>query len=98
MQQHFLHNSCRYCDELRDDMTLSAVMISNTTSRLSYSAQIVHGQKGQNNQCLLSAGQYLNSQLWFVAGWGRIKSFVMNLPVHGVTKIMLHMITVTPCT
>lgn len=59
MQQHFLHDSCRYCDEIRDDMTLSAVMISNTTSRLSYSSQIVLGKKGEENQCLLSAGQYL---------------------------------------
>lgn len=97
MQQHFLHDSCKYYGELRDDMTLSAVVISNTTSRLSYSSQIVPGKKGQDNQCLLCAGQYLNSQLWFVAGWGRMESSVMNLPVHGVIISMLHMITVAPC-
>lgn len=97
MQQHFLYDSCRYGDEIRDDMTLSAVMISNTTSRLNYSSQIVPGKKGQDNQCLLSAGQYLNSQLWFVSAWGRMESSVMNLPVHRVIINMLHIITVIPC-
>lgn len=78
-------------------MTLSAVMISNTTSRLNYSSQIVPGKKGQDNQCLLSAGQHFNSQLWFLAERGRTESSVMNLPVHGVIISMLHMITVTRC-
>lgn len=67
--QHFLHHCCRYCDEPRDDNVTSAVVISSATGRLSYSPQIVPGKKGQDNQCFLSAGQYLNSQLRFVAGW-----------------------------
>ena len=52
-------------------MATSAVVISSATSRLSYSPRIVPGKKGQDNLCLLSAGQYLNSQLWFVAVWGK---------------------------
>lgn len=37
------------------------------------------------------------SQLWFVAAWGRTESSVMDLPVHGLVISTLHIITVAPC-
>ena len=48
-----------------------AVVISSATSRLSCSPRIGSCKKRQYNQCLLSSGQYLNSQLWLVAEWGK---------------------------